>query len=392
MRESRINVLPEVLLVGFMLAVGCPLAAAQVVDFADIELASESTFAGPTENSESFPDGFGGMVHIGTFESGGVSFLNHAGSFGLSKGFAVSNRTDTTTEGFTSGTSAITGGGFGESDDNYAVAFGYRDLLDPTDISQLAELSWFDVPSGAGVVAAQVTNTTYGALSMQTGDSFAKSFGGLTGDDPDFFELTIYGSQGESALDESVSVMLADYRSEDNSEDYILTEWTAVDLSPLAAADRIYFNLNSSDIGMFGMNTPAYFAIDEIELATSPSPLDELDRLCQSVVDGTASLDVVDAWLSDAGLLNGDADLNGVVEFPDFLTLSANYGSGEATWSQGEFDCDGEVGFTDFLLLSENFSTGERLAAVPEPSTLWLLLMAMLGGLRMLRRPFRRLR
>ena len=38
-----------------------------------------------------------------------------------------------------------------------------------------------------------VTNTTYAALSMLLGDSFAKKFGGDSGNDPDYFILRIEG-------------------------------------------------------------------------------------------------------------------------------------------------------------------------------------------------------
>ncbi len=50
----------------------------------------------------------------------------------------------------------------------------------------------------------------------------------------------------------------------------------------------------------------------------------------------------------------GDANLDGVVAFDDFLTLSANFGQ-SATWSTGDFDGDGRIGFLDFLALSRNF-------------------------------------
>lgn len=59
----------------------------------------------------------------------------------------------------------------------------------------------------------------------------------------------------------------------------------------------------------------------------------------------------------------GDVDLNGVVDFPDFLTLSGNFGKTEAAWSDGDFNGDGVVDFSDFLALSGNFgfdSTGDE--------------------------------
>ena len=109
-----------------------------------------------------------------------------------------------------------------------------------------------------------ITNSTYAYLSMRDGDGFAKRFGGVTGDDPDFFLLTIKAfSNGVLSVD-SVNFYLADYRFSNNEEDYIIDEWTWVDLSSLGAADSLAFNLSSSDVGQFGINTPAYFCIDEV--------------------------------------------------------------------------------------------------------------------------------
>jgi len=50
----------------------------------------------------------------------------------------------------------------------------------------------------------------------------------------------------------------------------------------------------------------------------------------------------------------GDANLDHVVDFSDFLILSRGFGK-EAEWGDGDFSGDGEVNFTDFLLLSSNF-------------------------------------
>ena len=55
------------------------------------------------------------------------------------------------------------------------------------------------------------------------------------------------------------------------------------------------------------------------------------------------------------GIAPGDADLNGVVDFADFLVLSANFGKLHQTWLTGDTDGDGTVQFSDFLLLSSQF-------------------------------------
>ena len=60
------------------------------------------------------------------------------------------------------------------------------------------------------VQGAWITNTTYAALSMLNGDGFAKKFGGDSGNDADWFLLSISGTN--SAQSNRVDFYLADYR------------------------------------------------------------------------------------------------------------------------------------------------------------------------------------
>ena len=69
----------------------------------------------------------------------------------------------------------------------------------------------------------------------------------------------------------------------------------------------------------------------------------------------------------------GDLDGNGMVEFADFLVLSANFGTAVNSHELGDIDCSGMVDFADFLALSANFGTSVGAAqSVPEPSA-WAL-------------------
>ena len=88
---------------------------------------------------------------------------------------------------------------------------------------------------------------------------------------------------------------------------------------------------------------------------------------------------------NELGTWIGDADLNGEVDFGDFLALSAHFRQ-DGGWAQGDFDASGDVQFADFLLLSSNFGNAREATlaqSVPEPNTcvltvlsccLWLLL------------------
>lgn len=47
----------------------------------------------------------------------------------------------------------------------------------------------------------------------------------------------------------------------------LLEDWTKWDLSSLGAVNKIYFNFDGSDKGMYGLNTPSYFAYDDVAIA-----------------------------------------------------------------------------------------------------------------------------
>lgn len=187
----------------------------------------------------------------GSFKSGDFTFQNN---FTKSQwgdywdGFAYSNITDNKTLGYGNQYSAITGIGY-EGSANYAVC--YPSPYGTVNFTSPAKLSGF-----------YVTNSTYAYWSMKKGDLYAKKFGGESGNDPDYFKLMIEALDADSKPVDTVYFYLADFRSADNSKDYILDKWTWVDLSEMKAASKVRFSLSSSDTGTWGMNTPAYFCID----------------------------------------------------------------------------------------------------------------------------------
>ena len=96
---------------------------------------------------------------------------------------------------------------------------------------------------------------------------------------------TITGFNG-SASTGAVDFYLADYRFADNTHDYVVSQWSFVSLSRLGAFTRLDFSLTSSDNGDYGMNTPAYFAMDT--LAPVPEPQQALMLLAGLVAIGGA--------------------------------------------------------------------------------------------------------
>jgi len=125
------------------------------------------------------------------------------------------------------------------------------------------------------VTSFDISNTSYAYYSMKNGDSYAKKFGGNTGNEADFFKLSIHGFRG-SSLTGTVDFFLADYRFVDNSKDYIVSDWTTVGLNSLGNVDSLQFSMQSSDTSEFGgfeyMNTPSYFAMDGLQFSSVPEP------------------------------------------------------------------------------------------------------------------------
>jgi len=210
-------------------------ASAALVEFEDLELADESYWNGA--------DGAGGFV------SGGARFGNiftdWGGGITSWEGFAYSNRTDVASTGPAGQYTAIAGGG--QSGSVYAVAY----------------VGWSSVPTvtfdrARRLDGLHVGNNAYAYHTMQDGDA-------MFGIEPfaagDWFRLTITGRDAAGAATGRVETYLADLRA---GGDGLLDAWRYVDLSGLGAVASLEFGLASSDVGPWGMNTPAYFVLDTI--------------------------------------------------------------------------------------------------------------------------------
>jgi len=225
----------------------CLIATLTIISTANADIATFEDLALPPESY------WNGSDESGGFTSGSAYFNNNYNSDWSSwDGFSYSNITDTTTAGMAAQYNAITGAGQGNSA-NYAIGYvGWASL--PT-----ITLDTADVVEGL-----YVTNNNYVCYSMLDGDAFSKKFGGDSGNDQDWFMLTITGKDVDGVVTGTVDFYLADYRFADNSTDYIVNTWQYVDLTSLGAVKSLEFTLSSSDVGDWGMNTPAYFAIDTL--------------------------------------------------------------------------------------------------------------------------------
>ncbi|MFY7989354.1 MAG: DUF4465 domain-containing protein [Fluviicola sp.] len=266
-----------------------------------------------------------GSDSTGGFTSGSVYFMNeynHDWSY-WSGGFIYSSSQNDTTAGYTNDFSAITAGG--QNSPTYAVNYGGN-----IDFGSLKTIS-----------SIAVTNTTYAYLSMRDGDFFGKQFGsplnaagqadGTNGED--WFKLTIYGFDGDSIATGSIDFYLADFRFADSAQDYLIDSWQTVDLTSLGAIRYLNFELSSSDNSGGYMNTPAYFALDNLSygnLAIEEAPTSDISYFpnpalnqVQFTNEGPASLSITD--MNGRVVFVSQVAANAVIDLSDLQPGTYSY-------------------------------------------------------------------
>ncbi len=206
-------------------------AQTAVADFEGLPLAANSAYSSTTGVS---------------FTTGGASFQHKYNGY-WSGGFSYTNKYDSSTVGFTNlyGVKPLKG----YNNSNIYVIGQDQGVINLT------------APSNT-VGGFYITNTTYAYKSMKLGDSFGKKFGGATGNDPDFFKVTVRGYKGGVLLADSIPFYLADFRFANNTLDYLVDTWQWVNTSTLGNVDSLKFFMFTSDNGSFGPNTPLFFGLD----------------------------------------------------------------------------------------------------------------------------------
>jgi hypothetical protein len=185
-----------------------------------------------------------------SFTSGNCKFTGDPSQF-WNGGIVCSSMKDTVTAGYLNEYSCIAGSGALKSN-NFGVLYSPGSFICPAN------------GNGAYLIKSMmVTNNTYAYLDMKNGNPpNSKKF--VSGD---WFKLTIkgYKSKAETA---GVDVYLADFR---DGKTFLMKNWQKVDLSALGMVDSVAFSFASTDNGDYGMNTPAYVCIDNIEFTQTIS-------------------------------------------------------------------------------------------------------------------------
>ncbi len=260
------NPVRSALLVGFVSIAVCLLTSSV---HSQTTIGFESNLSAGALNSNSFYNG-GPVTNSDPWTADGISFNNtftDFGTFTTWAGWSYSNVMDSATAGFGNQYASYPGSGSGGSS-NYAVGFDddFNDVNPRVDFGVTVES-----------VSVDLSNTTYAVFAMRDGDDggngFARQFGdndGMPGNDgvEDFFLLEITGFDELGVSTGTFDFYLADYRAADNADDYVLEDWTNVDLSSLGQVSSLSFQLESTDVG-----SPNYFAADNLRFTVSvPEP------------------------------------------------------------------------------------------------------------------------
>ena len=214
-------------------------------------------------------------------------------------GWASSNQTDLTTAGIGNAYSAyaLPSGGGARASSNYAVGF------DAVGADALITL-----PYSTRAEGMYVANTTYGYLAVVDGNDGAGFVKGPFGDG-DWFKLDVVGVDEAGGGTGSVEFYLADYR---NGQSAAVSQWTWIDLTPLGDAVKgLEFELSSTDTGPFGMNTPGYFAVDDLTLAAGPLQPGDADQDLDFDQLDLVRVQIAARYLTGQAATWGDGDWNG---------------------------------------------------------------------------------
>lgn len=215
------------------------------VSFED-KLTEPNTSFAPTEG-EDYGD-WGYKLTSFTDSKSLVECNSYFSNWGFGGGFTYTNTTDVTTPGY-SNLSAITGKG---KDGSVYLTVA---LSNPTKLTNLQAATY-------QFKGAYITNTTYAYLAVKDGNDGSGYVKGPF-EDGDYFTVTAIGHAVSGEEVGRSTFYLADYRDGKSS---VVNTWEWFDWTPLANAAYVTFEMESTDTGDYGMNTPNYFCLDGITL------------------------------------------------------------------------------------------------------------------------------
>jgi hypothetical protein len=220
------------------------LFAQNIVDFEELNLETESHWNG-SDMSGSFTSGYLKFYNTYTDWGGGIGSWN---------GFAYANETDITTFSYENEFSAASGEGVWSSE-NYVVSYIMGDW--ENNYEPIPSVMKIDLETAPEVIPGMfISLNAYSSLYMADNDYYSNHHHWL--------KLHIVAYSTTSWYATYTDIILADYRFDNPELNFKLNDWAYIDMSWAEETDSLLFYIYSSDVGDYGVNTPAYFCIDNV--------------------------------------------------------------------------------------------------------------------------------
>lgn len=107
-------------------------------------------------------------------------------------------------------------------------------------------------------ISAFVNNTSYSYYAMKNGTEWSSKFAA-----GDYCVLQAYGITQDDEITGPAELYLAEYTADSDSP---VSQWTYFNFEELGVVKSLFFRMESSDSGDYGMNNPAYFAMDRMSM------------------------------------------------------------------------------------------------------------------------------
>jgi hypothetical protein len=279
-----------------------------------VKVISSTTKTADFEEIALKPEHFlmGDLLHENSFYySGSYQFNNfYAPSYMTWSGFGISNETSTDFDAskfLVHQFRNAVGGGLNK-EGNYAVvyAFGF-----------VPEITLNNGKEEDLVKGMYITNSAYTLNSIENGDSFV----GDAFKQGDFYKTTITGYDKNGDETNSIEVYLADYRSSNPKDHFVLKDWKWIDLSSLGKVKTVKFKVSGSRNNSRGLLTPGYFCIDNF----NSDKIDFAPKVKQAISDITVDEDAAKTEIDLSSLFtdsdNDDAKIEKSILAPSSSSL-----------------------------------------------------------------------
>lgn len=124
-----------------------------------------------------------------------------------------------------------------------------------------------------------VTNHPWAYYNVTVGDASTRKLD----QEGDYFKLIVTGYLNGQKTG-SVDFMLAEFKE---GVLKVVTDWTWLDLSDLGEVDEVYFTVDGTDQGSWGLNTAAYFCMDRL-IVEGDVPTVVEEKTAENGAEGTA--------------------------------------------------------------------------------------------------------